>query len=103
MQRHAPLKPLWICTACAHPWPCARAQVELAADYFGETTWLAVDMAELLNEATADLTRLCPNPPDPVALYGRFLGWVRRLTVDRSRAAPRFRDGGRDLGRKRPL
>ncbi|WP_431932626.1 hypothetical protein [Micromonospora sp. RP3T] len=45
-----------------------------------------VDMAELLHEATADLTRLCPDPPDPpdpVALHGRFLGWVRRLTVDR--------------------
>ncbi|WP_089155885.1 hypothetical protein [Micromonospora sp. NBS 11-29] len=86
MQRHAPLKPLWICTACAHLWPCTEARAELAADYAGEMVWLAVDMAELLHEASADLTRLCPNPPDSVALYGRFLGWVRRLIVDRTRA-----------------
>ncbi|WFE42251.1 flavin reductase [Micromonospora sp. WMMD998] len=85
MQRHAPLKPLWICTACAHPWPCGPARLELTAEYAGEPQYLALDMAGLLNEATEDMTGLCPAPPDPLALYGRFLGWVRHLTVYRSR------------------
>lgn len=85
MQRHAPLKPLWICAACAHPWPCGSARAELAADYAGETKWLAVDLADLLTEATADLTGLCPEPPDPAALYARFLGWVRHLAGNRAR------------------
>ncbi|WFE40752.1 flavin reductase [Micromonospora sp. WMMD998] len=96
MQRHAPLKPFWICTACAHPWPCGEARAELAADYTGEARWLAVDMAGLLTEATADLTRLYPNPPDPEALHGRFLGWVRRLAATR-------RQPFRDLGSGWPL
>ncbi|GGM62153.1 hypothetical protein GCM10011608_54100 [Micromonospora sonchi] len=78
-QRHAPLRPIWICTGCAHPWPCGPARVELLADYAGQRRDLAVDLAELLREATADLTRICPEPPDPVAAYARFLGWLRRV------------------------
>lgn len=78
-QRHAPLRPLWICTACAHPWPCAPARIALLAEYAGDRRSLALDLADLLQEATADLTRICPQPPDPAATYGRFLGWLRRV------------------------
>ncbi|MFI2709769.1 hypothetical protein ACH495_06515 [Micromonospora sp. NPDC018662] len=45
MWRHAPLKPIWICTACAHPWPCGPARLELAAQYASEPHYLALDMA----------------------------------------------------------
>ncbi|MEV0725637.1 flavin reductase [Micromonospora purpureochromogenes] len=79
MQRHAPLRPLWICTACAHPWPCGQARLRLVEEYAGQRRHLAVDLADLLREATADLTRICPRPPDPVAIYGRFLGWLRQV------------------------
>lgn len=83
MNRHAPLRPIWICTGCAHPWPCEQARTELPAEYAGDRRNLAIDLADLLGEASRDLSRLYPNPPDPVQLYGRFLGWVRRLRVER--------------------
>ncbi|MFI2710255.1 flavin reductase [Micromonospora sp. NPDC018662] len=101
MQRHAPVKPLWFCAACANPWPCGPARLELAAQYAGEPKWLAVDMAELLHEAIADLTRLNAEPPDGVAMYGRFLGWVRHLAVSRARNAGHFRSGSRSPRRAR--
>ena len=75
-QRHAPVKPLWFCAACAHGWPCDQARIDLQADY-GTGRLLALDMADLLKEATADLTRLGA-PPEPLYFYVRFLGWVRR-------------------------
>ncbi|MEU1889474.1 flavin reductase [Micromonospora rifamycinica] len=79
MQRHAPLRPLWICTADALPWPCAQARLDLVAEYAGERVNLAVDLAGLFVEATADLTRICPEPLDPIATYQRFLGWVKTM------------------------
>ncbi|MGX4657246.1 flavin reductase [Micromonospora sp. SCSIO 07396] len=79
MQRHAPLKPIWVCTADALPWPCEQARLELVTHYEGERVNLAVDLAELFREAMADLTRICPEPPDPLATYSRFLGWIRTV------------------------
>ncbi|MGC4793661.1 flavin reductase [Micromonospora saelicesensis] len=84
-QRHAPVRPFWFCAADAQPWPCGRARVELAAEYADEPRLLAVDMADCLGEATRDLCGLYPRPPEPVAMYGRFLGWVRHLAVNRFR------------------
>lgn len=85
MQRHAPLKPLWICTACAHPWPCEEARIGLLWEYNGDRRTMAIDLVGLLCEATDDLTRLYPKPPDPFTMYGRFLGWVRRLPANPSK------------------
>ncbi|GIJ29049.1 hypothetical protein Vqi01_42110 [Micromonospora qiuiae] len=78
MQRHAPVKPLWFCAACAHGWPCRQARAELLAEY-GTGRLLGLDMADLLTEATADLTRLGA-APDPHHMHVRFLGWVRKPT-----------------------
>ncbi|WP_233220220.1 hypothetical protein [Micromonospora sp. RP3T] len=58
--------------------------MELAAQYASEPHYLALDMAGLLNEAAEDLTRLNPTSPDPAALHGRFLGWIRHVTGARS-------------------
>ncbi|MEH0935237.1 flavin reductase [Micromonospora psammae] len=78
MQRHAPVKPIWICAACAHPWPCGNARLNLLVEYHGDRKTMALDLAGLMSEASEDLTRICPKPPDPMDLYPRFLGWARR-------------------------
>ncbi|BCJ59529.1 hypothetical protein Jiend_29510 [Micromonospora endophytica] len=49
MQRHAPVKPLWFCAACAYGWPCQQARAELLAEY-GTGRLLGLDMADLLTE-----------------------------------------------------
>lgn len=87
-QRHAPIRPLWGCAACLHNWPCEQALAELAAEYADDPQLLALDMASCMVEATADLVELLPTPPDPAALYTRFMGFARRLAVNRPR------DGG---------
>ncbi len=79
MQRHAPIRPLWGCAACAETWSCRQARAELLAEY-ASGRLLGLDMADLLQEATADLTRLGPEPPDPLVMHVRFLGWVRKPT-----------------------
>ncbi|WP_089157436.1 hypothetical protein [Micromonospora sp. NBS 11-29] len=81
---------------------CGPARLELAAQYAGEPRWLAVDMAELLHEAIADLTRLNAEPPAGVAMYGRFLGWVRHLAVNRARNAGHFGTAPRSPRPTRP-
>ncbi|MEN3613333.1 hypothetical protein [Plantactinospora sp. ZYX-F-223] len=76
--RHLPLRPLWICRGCGHPWPCATARLTLLSDYREDRVGLHVYLGSALYAATADLHRLNPNPgPDPAALHARFLGWVR--------------------------
>lgn len=77
-QRHSPVKPFWFCANCAMPWPCGEARLDLLAEYQGDRRTMAIDLVDLLGEAAGDLGRLYPEPPDPVVLYGRFLGWVRR-------------------------
>ncbi len=91
-QRHAPIRPLWGCAACARNWPCEEAQAELTADYADEPRLLTLDMASCLCEASVDLARLLPAPPDPVELYGRFMGFARQLALNRSRNPGRSRD-----------
>ncbi|MGW4293393.1 flavin reductase [Micromonospora chersina] len=84
MQRHAPVKPLWFCAACAHPWPCGQGRLDLLSEYAGDRRSMAIDLADLLYEATRDLSRLYPKPPDAFGMYGRFLGWTRRRSQDLS-------------------
>ncbi|MET8083143.1 flavin reductase [Micromonospora sp. NPDC005197] len=90
LQRHAPVRPFWFCAADAQPWPCGRARADLAGEYADEPRLLAVDMADCLGEATRDLCGLYPEPPNPVEMYARFLGWVRHLAINRFRNAGRF-------------
>ncbi|WP_406105406.1 flavin reductase [Micromonospora globbae] len=91
MQRHAPVRPIWICAACAYPWPCEQARAELTAEYADDPKLLAIDMAQCLAEANADLSRICPEqPPDGVETYARFLGWVRHLRINQHRNGGHF-------------
>ncbi|MFE9200975.1 hypothetical protein [Micromonospora sp. NPDC007230] len=79
---HLPLRPLWLCRSCATPWPCAAARLTLVREYADDPVALAVYLCGVLHEATADLYLLHPNdPPDPAALFDRFLGWARRRGV----------------------
>ncbi|MFG1915190.1 flavin reductase [Micromonospora sp. NPDC048898] len=90
-QRHGPVRPFWFCANCVHPWPCERAKAELVAEYSAAPRLLGVDMADCLTEAGRDLTELYWTAPDPVEMYARFLGWVKRaLATSRPRDAGHF-------------
>ncbi|MFC8846529.1 MULTISPECIES: hypothetical protein [unclassified Micromonospora] len=75
---HTALQPLWLCRACAAPWPCAVARLTLRREYTHDRVGLHVYLCAVLHEATADLYRLRPHDGlDPRALFDRFLGWAR--------------------------
>ncbi|MFY1659683.1 hypothetical protein [Micromonospora sp. WMMD1274] len=73
---HVPMRPLWLCRACAAPWPCQPARLLLLLDYRRDRVALSIHMASCLFDATADLLRTNPNPAD---LFDRFIGWTARL------------------------
>ncbi|SDY10613.1 hypothetical protein SAMN05444365_101687 [Micromonospora pattaloongensis] len=76
---HTPLRPIWLCRACAAPWPCGSARLALTAEYADDPVGLCVYLCATLHEAVADLYRLNPDDgPDPRAVFERFLGWVPR-------------------------
>lgn len=75
---HLPLRPVWCCRRCGHPWPCATARLTLLHDYRDNRIALHIYLGSALFAATADLHRLNPQPgPDPAVLFTRFLGWAR--------------------------
>lgn len=51
-----PLRPLWLCRACADPWPCANARLSLKAEYAQDRTSLCVYLGSMLYDACEDLT-----------------------------------------------
>ncbi|MFD0819370.1 hypothetical protein ACFQ0D_13860 [Micromonospora zhanjiangensis] len=81
--RHTPVRPLWICRACAGPWPCSLARLLLKAEYWDRRADLPVQMTTVLYEAVADLHRLDPAAVDPAAMFNRFVGWTRRNHLGR--------------------
>ncbi|GIJ26583.1 hypothetical protein Vqi01_17450 [Micromonospora qiuiae] len=83
-QSHLPLRPLWLCRACAAPWPCASARLTLLTDYRNDRITLSIYLAARLYDAVEDLYRLDPqNVPKPAALHDRFLGWAAPRTPRR--------------------
>ncbi|MFE9183679.1 hypothetical protein ACFYMB_10125 [Micromonospora haikouensis] len=76
--QHLPLRPLWLCRACAAPWPCAPARLALLREYADDRVALLIHLAGLLHEATTQLYTLNPHDaPEPAQLFARFLGWAR--------------------------
>ncbi|WP_018787308.1 hypothetical protein [Micromonospora sp. CNB394] len=74
---HLPIRPMWLCKRCAHPWPCAVARLSLVAEYAGDRVGMSVYLCGQLYEAAIDLHRLNPNEaPSPQALFVRFVGWA---------------------------
>ncbi|WP_341717007.1 hypothetical protein QQG74_24110 [Micromonospora sp. FIMYZ51] len=75
---HMPLRPLWLCRACAAPWPCGSARVTLLREYAHDRVALLVYLGGQLHDAAEQLYRLNPNDgPNPKQLFDRFLGWAR--------------------------
>ncbi|WP_327032235.1 hypothetical protein [Micromonospora ureilytica] len=78
---HRPMRPTWLCRVCAAPWPCQPARLLLGLEYRGDRAGLAVYMAGMLFDATADLLALNPNPgPGPVEMFERFISWTGPAT-----------------------
>ena len=74
---HAPLRPMWLCRACARPWPCAVSRLLLLDEYAGNRSDLCVRMSARFHESVTDLYRLNPyEAPDLSTMYQRFLAWV---------------------------
>ncbi|MGI5212152.1 class I SAM-dependent methyltransferase [Plantactinospora sp. CA-290183] len=91
---HVPQRPLWLCRACARPWPCPTARHRLPVEYAADPVALHVYLASMLQDAIDDLCRLNPQPgPDPAGIYHRFLGWAApRLRVARAQNGPTVAD-----------
>lgn len=77
VQRHLPLRPLWICRSCAGPWPCAPARLLLRSAYAADRPALAVFMSTVLHLAAEELGKLNNPGPQPAELFTRFVEWTR--------------------------
>ncbi|SDX90401.1 hypothetical protein SAMN05444365_10111 [Micromonospora pattaloongensis] len=76
---HGPDRPSWRCRACAHPWPCGPAKLDLVRTYAGDPVGLCVYLCAQLHDAVADLCAADPaGQPDAGALFTRFIGWALR-------------------------
>ncbi|MCX4473342.1 flavin reductase [Micromonospora sp. NBC_01655] len=73
---HLPVRPIWLCRVCGHPWPCGEARLSLLVEYRGNRTALLIYLATLKEEAATQLAQLTPGTP-PTDLTDRFLSWAR--------------------------
>ncbi|MFF3865070.1 flavin reductase [Micromonospora sp. NPDC001898] len=73
---HLPVRPVWLCCRCGHPWPCGEARLSLLVEYRGNRLGLLIYLAALKLEAAEHLNRLSPDSP-PGNLTDRFLSWAR--------------------------
>ncbi len=77
MTAHTPLRPLWLCRACAAPWPCGSARVTLLREHAQDRVALLVYLGGLLHGAADELHTFNPHGgPEPGQLCDRFLGWA---------------------------
>jgi hypothetical protein len=76
LRRHRPLRPTWLCRACAAQWPCQPAKLVLLHDFADDRIGLSVYGCSMLHEAINDLLRL-DAVPDPAILFDRFVAWTR--------------------------
>ncbi|MDM4719800.1 hypothetical protein QTQ03_09505 [Micromonospora sp. WMMA1363] len=85
MPPHTPLRPMWSCRACGHPWPCAEARLLLKVEFDRRCPALSIYLAGLMYEAMHDLYHLNPHDgPSPRDLFERFVAWgpYRRPAVE---------------------
>lgn len=74
---HQPLRPVWLCRNCAHPWPCGQARLDLINQFRNDRAALPTYMGVMLNLAIRDFTKLDPNAvTDPEDLNQRFVRWT---------------------------
>lgn len=76
-QLHVPRRPLWLCRACAQPWPCGEARVRLIREYAHDRIALRIYLASRMHESIDDLLTLDPQgAPTAEAFFARFLAWA---------------------------
>ncbi len=94
---HLPLRPLWLCRACAAPWPCAPARLALRHEYAEDRVALLVHLGGMLHDAAGELHTLNPHDgPAPRQLVHRFLGWALPRRSTNPRVTSKRQDGWRD-------
>lgn len=81
---HSPLRPIWLCRACGHPWPCGDAKLALLSEYERNRVSLFVYLAGTLGDAADDLAKLRAEVPSANELFDRFLGWPKLQKRERS-------------------
>ncbi len=76
---HLPMRPLWRCRRCGHPWPCGAAKVALLTEHRDSPVSLFLYLASCLHDAIEDLHQLHPSDTGSAAdVFDRFLGWPAR-------------------------
>ncbi|AYF32157.1 hypothetical protein CSH63_32905 [Micromonospora tulbaghiae] len=74
---HTPIRPIWLCRACGHPWPCGDAKLALLSEYERSMVSLFVYLAGAMGDAADDLAKLRAEVPSPGEVFDRFLGWPK--------------------------
>ncbi|MEW2382687.1 hypothetical protein AB0873_11465 [Micromonospora sp. NPDC047707] len=69
---HTPIRPIWLCRACGHLWPCGDAKIALLAEYERNRVSLFVYLAGLLGDAADDLAKLRADALGDEELFDRF-------------------------------
>jgi hypothetical protein len=88
---HLPRRPLWLCRACAHPWPCGQAKLDLLREFAADTSRLRVHLTDQMHAALTDLHALNPHQmPSPADIFARFLAWAAPRSSRRSTGVPDF-------------
>lgn len=72
---HLPLRPVWLCRVCAHPWPCGPAKLALRAEYDKHALSLNIYLADHMIVSLRDLSGIGESP-EVTSHYARFLGWA---------------------------
>ena len=72
---HIAARPMWICRACEHPWPCADAKADLLHEFRNFPSVLAIYMSAQMHVAMEDLAARHGSPPGD--LFERFMSWLR--------------------------
>ncbi|WP_239096025.1 hypothetical protein [Micromonospora lutea] len=73
---HTPLRPMWCCRACGHPWPCSTARLLLRTEYEKNAAGLSIYLAGLMYKAMRDLYHLNPHDgQSPREMFERFIAW----------------------------
>jgi hypothetical protein len=76
---HQPERPSWDCRACAEPWPCAVAKVELAEQYHRFPQGLFLYLTSCLIDIIDDRSGCRKNVGGESRLYDRLVSWADAL------------------------
>lgn len=81
---YLPVRPSHLCRPCGESWPCATAQVDLVAEFYGDPTGLSVYLGTRYVEALRDILSVNPDF-DTTGMYERYLDWTDLAERPRTR------------------